>query len=152
MEERLKKQAAAVQPNNSNAAPPPPPEKDHPAQQQHKYGGSRPGTARQSQQAVPGALPPTPVGSEGEYELPVDRPPRIVSRPPASRRQAQAYPRASGNTSSVPSPSPSCSTSALRVKSASARAGDSDSVTSISESSTIADYVIVRTPDGDGEH
>lgn len=37
----------------------PPPEKD-----QHKYGGSRPGTARQSQQAVPGALPPTPVGSE----------------------------------------------------------------------------------------
>ncbi|KAK4111104.1 hypothetical protein N656DRAFT_169511 [Canariomyces notabilis] len=65
MEERLKKQAAAVQPNNSNAAPPPPPEKDHPAQQQHKYGGSRPGTARQSQQAVPGALPPTPVGSEG---------------------------------------------------------------------------------------
>ena len=30
-----------------------------------KY-GSRPGTARASQQAVPGALPPTPVGSEGK--------------------------------------------------------------------------------------
>ncbi|KIH95160.1 hypothetical protein SPBR_03522 [Sporothrix brasiliensis 5110] len=29
-----------------------------------KYGSSRPGTARASQQAVPGALPPTPVGSE----------------------------------------------------------------------------------------
>ncbi|OAA57500.1 hypothetical protein SPI_07159 [Niveomyces insectorum RCEF 264] len=29
-----------------------------------KYAGSRPGTARASQQAVPGALPPTPVGSE----------------------------------------------------------------------------------------
>ncbi|KAL2024376.1 hypothetical protein VTK56DRAFT_8858 [Thermocarpiscus australiensis] len=53
-------------------SPPPPLEKDYPAgqdpereqQQQHKYSGSRPGTARQSQQAVPGALPPTPIGSE----------------------------------------------------------------------------------------
>ena len=36
---------------------------------QHKGGnaGSRPGTARQSQQAVPGALPPTPTASDGEY-------------------------------------------------------------------------------------
>ncbi|KAL1890234.1 hypothetical protein Sste5346_008388 [Sporothrix stenoceras] len=33
-------------------------------QQTDKYGSSRPGTARASQQAVPGALPPTPVGSE----------------------------------------------------------------------------------------
>lgn len=31
-----------------------------------KHAGSRPGTARASQQAVPGALPPTPIGSEGE--------------------------------------------------------------------------------------
>jgi len=54
-------------------APPPPPAKDDErsaASQrdqgygQHKYGGRRPGTARESQQAVPGALPPTPVGSE----------------------------------------------------------------------------------------
>jgi len=55
--------------STSPDAPPPPPDKDYPVgrhQQQHhqKYGGSRPGTARQSQQAVPGALPPTPVGSE----------------------------------------------------------------------------------------
>ncbi|KAK0634367.1 hypothetical protein B0T17DRAFT_470438, partial [Bombardia bombarda] len=61
--------------DNPNA-PPPLPAKDYPAgqnrgqqqQQQHKYGGSRPGTARQSQHAVPGALPPTPVGSEGECQ------------------------------------------------------------------------------------
>lgn len=31
--------------------------------------GSRPGTAKASQQAVPGALPPTPGASEGEYEF-----------------------------------------------------------------------------------
>jgi len=30
-------------------------------------GRSRPGTARAGQQAVPGALPPTPVASEGEF-------------------------------------------------------------------------------------
>lgn len=40
------------------------------AQQQQKTGGSsRPGTAKASQQAVPGALPPTPTASEGEYEF-----------------------------------------------------------------------------------
>lgn len=31
-----------------------------------KYAGSRPGTARASRQAVPGALPPTPTESEGQ--------------------------------------------------------------------------------------
>jgi septal ring factor EnvC (AmiA/AmiB activator) len=49
--------------------PPPLPEKDHAARSARtdKYGaGSRPGTARQSQQAVPGALPPTPTSSDGE--------------------------------------------------------------------------------------
>ncbi|KAB5585605.1 hypothetical protein GE09DRAFT_31897 [Coniochaeta sp. 2T2.1] len=56
------------------AQPPPPlPEKDIQGRQaraaaagQAKSGGSRPGTARQSQQAVPGALPPTPTSSDGE--------------------------------------------------------------------------------------
>ncbi|KAK0706047.1 hypothetical protein B0T26DRAFT_442059 [Lasiosphaeria miniovina] len=57
-------------------APPAPPVKDHPAnprgqqgqQQNQKYSG-RPLATRQSQQAVPGALPPTPVGSEdGDLE------------------------------------------------------------------------------------
>jgi hypothetical protein len=38
--------------------------------EQARYGGSRPGTARASQQAVPGALPPTPVASEGECAQP----------------------------------------------------------------------------------
>ncbi|OIW27595.1 hypothetical protein CONLIGDRAFT_440933 [Coniochaeta ligniaria NRRL 30616] len=48
--------------------PPPLPEKDNArAARSDKYGaGSRPGTARQSQQAVPGALPPTPTSSDGE--------------------------------------------------------------------------------------
>lgn len=36
---------------------------------EQKHGGSRPGTAKASQQAVPGALPPTPTASEGEYEF-----------------------------------------------------------------------------------
>lgn len=47
-------------------APPPLPQKDHQrsaGNQQHKY-ARRPGTAAESQRAVPGALPPTPVGSE----------------------------------------------------------------------------------------
>ncbi|KAK0740403.1 hypothetical protein B0T18DRAFT_298832, partial [Schizothecium vesticola] len=53
--------------------PPPVPEKDQQRlasrdQQPQKHSGSRPGTARASQQAVPGALPPTPIGSEGESE------------------------------------------------------------------------------------
>jgi hypothetical protein len=51
--------------------PPPLPEKDHarPTRGGDKYGsGSRPGTARQSQQAVPGALPPTPTSSDGEND------------------------------------------------------------------------------------
>jgi TolA-binding protein len=81
MEMRLKGQApnsgpstsASASANTNNPNAPPPPAKDHPAdqnrvreqqQQQQKYAGSRPGTARQGQPAVPGALPPTPAGSE----------------------------------------------------------------------------------------
>ncbi|KAL2129388.1 hypothetical protein VTI74DRAFT_7884 [Chaetomium olivicolor] len=80
MERRLKQQtnpdnplgAGHTQSSSSPNAPSPPP-KDYPVdqtrareeqQQQNKYGGSLPGTARQSQPAVPGALPPTPAGSE----------------------------------------------------------------------------------------
>lgn len=54
---------------DDDEAPPPLPEKDQArtAGRADKYGaGSRPGTARQSQQAVPGALPPTPTSSDGE--------------------------------------------------------------------------------------
>lgn len=66
MEARLKR---------NNAAPAPQTKVPHlqPVTQQQtqdqKQGGSRPGTARASQQAVPGALPPTPTASEGEYEI-----------------------------------------------------------------------------------
>jgi len=56
--------------SQSDDVPPPLPEKDtHGRAAAAKYGGvagSRPGTARQSQQAVPGALPPTPTSSDGE--------------------------------------------------------------------------------------
>ncbi|KAH8906931.1 hypothetical protein BR93DRAFT_645860 [Coniochaeta sp. PMI_546] len=56
------------QADQQDDVPPPLPEKDHArAARSDKYGaGSRPGTARQSQQAVPGALPPTPTSSDGE--------------------------------------------------------------------------------------
>jgi len=47
-------------------APPPLPEKDYARRGGHEHNRSRPGTARQGQRAVPGALPPTPVASEGE--------------------------------------------------------------------------------------
>ncbi|KXX73606.1 hypothetical protein MMYC01_209756 [Madurella mycetomatis] len=156
MEQRLKKQngvpngSGQAASHNGPNAPPPPPEKDYSAQQ-NKYGGSRPGAAMQSQRAVPGALPPTPVGSEGDYELPVTRPLRIASQSPATRSQAQAHLRGSPNPRGV-SPSPSStSSSTARVKRASALGGDSDSVKSMSEGSTFADYVIVSVPDGDRE-
>ncbi|KAJ4307285.1 hypothetical protein N0V88_000668 [Collariella sp. IMI 366227] len=90
MERRLKGDATAdnpaaarsqAGPSQTQFNPPPAPPKDSADQarargQQHKYGGSRPGTARQSQPAVPGALPPTPAGSEaGAYSLPLRRRP-----------------------------------------------------------------------------
>lgn len=62
-------QQTGRQHDDDDNAPPPLPEKDQArtAGRTDKYGtGSRPGTARQSQQAVPGALPPTPTSSDGE--------------------------------------------------------------------------------------
>lgn len=163
MEKRLKLQGNSNTPGNNSgtqdhatsshdlAFRPAPPEKDYPAgqnldreqqqqqQQQQKYGGSRPGTARQSQQAVPGALPPTPVGSEGECDPPVARPLRSPPRP--SGTQAQPYPGRSSASFGRTSPS------TMRRKPIPSR--DSDSTTSASESSTVADYVLVPEPDGD---
>lgn len=142
---------ARGQPSNTSA-PPPPPEKDYPAdqartrdQQQHKY-GSRPGTARQGQPAVPGALPPTPAGSEGECEPSVPRCSRIVPRPPG-RTQAQSHWSPSRPNTSVPY-NPSL---ASRTKEMPLSGDDSDSITSMSESASFADYVIVPEPDGDRE-
>ncbi|KAK3386610.1 hypothetical protein B0H63DRAFT_138653 [Podospora didyma] len=110
--------------DNPNA-PPVPPAKD--GAQQHKYGGGRPQqTTRQGQQAVPGALPPTPVGSEGECEL-VTRPHR-VPRPPTQS---------------------SSTTTTARAKVIAE--DDSGSTKSMSESASFADYVIVAGPDGDRE-
>ena len=129
-------------------APPAPPAKDYQASQsqgaQHnKHSGSRPGTARQSQQAVPGALPPTPVGSEGECEPPVTHYSRVtvVSRPFAP-----------------PPPRPSASSAISTSSSSTARAqhhrtaeDDSASVKSMAGSTTFADYVIVPRLDGDDD-
>ncbi|KAK4038159.1 hypothetical protein C8A01DRAFT_48216 [Parachaetomium inaequale] len=157
MEMRLKGQApnsgpstsASTKANDPNA-PPPPPAKDHPAdqnrareQQQQKYAGSRPGTARQGQPAVPGALPPTPAGSEGEFEPSVVCPSRVAvaPRPPGTQAQSRTgapkpgagvYPSARANELPVPG-------------------GDADSVKSLSDSASFADYVIVPEPDGDRE-
>jgi hypothetical protein len=153
MEQRLKSPSSTDTPDNSRGDQRPAPfEKDYPVrsrvpeqqqQQQHKYGSSRPGTARQSQQAVPGALPPTPVGSEGECDPPVPRPSRIVPRSPASDAQEQLSPSGSQASMSRSSPSP--------MKRKPARGRDSESLKSMSESSTFTDYVIVPEPDGDRE-
>ena len=129
-------------------APPPPPAKDSSASQSqgaqnNKHSGSRPGTARQSQQAVPGALPPTPVGSEGECEPPVTHYSQVnvVSRP-----FAPPPPRPSA--SSTTSTSSSSTTRAQRRRAAE---DDSTSVRSMSGSTTFADYVIVPRLDGDDD-
>ncbi|KAK3315474.1 hypothetical protein B0H66DRAFT_606356 [Apodospora peruviana] len=162
MEQRLKQGPAAVarpsgsprsqRPPVANAfdgpnAPPPPPAKDYPTspnrgqQQQNKYGGSsQPGTARPSQQAVPGALPPTPVGSEGECEPPVTTAhsrPRVtvVSRPSAA---PPPPPRQTSSSSTA-----RAYTNQRKVE------DDSASAKSMSESVTSADYVIVPRLDGD---
>jgi hypothetical protein len=60
---------AFSQHQDTSDMPPPLPEKDQGRESTGKHGrNSRPGTARQSQQAVPGALPPTPTSSEPEGE------------------------------------------------------------------------------------
>lgn len=127
--------------------PPPVPEKDQQRsagrdQQSQKYGGSRPGTARASQQAVPGALPPTPVGSEGESEP--HESPRSAPRPPRARLSASI-------ASSGKFPSASSSTTLTRVRES--PGDDSGSVQSMSMSGSVtsADYVVVPRPDGDGD-
>lgn len=139
---------------STSAAPPPLPEKDYPVgareqqqQQQQKYGGSRPGTALQSHQpAVPGALPPTPAGSEGEPE------PFVFSLPQAAPRwpetQAQSPPRNSTSTTSSSRSFTSRhalhSPPALYLRALVApgqQTTPAGSVKSVSESASFADYV-----------
>ncbi|ORY64347.1 uncharacterized protein BCR38DRAFT_485506 [Pseudomassariella vexata] len=82
MEERLKMQNGATLPAPStspragpqplgNAFGGPAVDKVDAQQQQRPTGASRPGTAKQTQQAPAhgGAMPPTPTASEGEYEF-----------------------------------------------------------------------------------
>ncbi|KAL2273908.1 hypothetical protein FJTKL_03995 [Diaporthe vaccinii] len=67
LEQRIKDMEARLKRNAANPAPQPKVPHLQPVTQQtqdQKHGGSRPGTARASQQAVPGALPPTPTASE----------------------------------------------------------------------------------------
>ncbi|KAK4141975.1 uncharacterized protein C8A04DRAFT_38634 [Dichotomopilus funicola] len=170
MEARLKGQGPSnnnnTNPNSSSAAAaassssaPAPPAKAYPAQQQQdKYAGSRPGTARQGQQAVPGALPPTPAGSEGEFEeLSISDTNRaaVVPRPSgASRSHSRAKVSGAGTgaearTESVPDVHPS---SARTNESLLLIPGDdARSIKSVSETASFADYVIVPNPDGDRE-
>ncbi|KAK4238831.1 hypothetical protein C8A03DRAFT_33155 [Achaetomium macrosporum] len=148
MERRLKMQTSpdngSAQSSTPGSQPPPPPEKDYSAadlsraweqrdqlQQQIKHASSRPGTAKQGQPAVPGGLPPTPAGSEGEFEPPVPHPSQLVLRP----RGARARPDPGASVSSLPT----------------SKEGDSDSIKTTSESASCADYVIVPKPDGDRE-
>ncbi|KAK0705555.1 hypothetical protein B0H67DRAFT_604350 [Lasiosphaeris hirsuta] len=127
-------------------APPALPAKDRSAgsqrREQHKYGSGRPGSARQSQQAVPGALPPTPVGSEGECELVTH--PRESSRSPTQARLGASIARVGTSNSSS-----SSSFNTARFKGITG--DDSGSFKSMSASLTFADYVVVSRPDGDGE-
>ncbi|KAK4178805.1 hypothetical protein QBC36DRAFT_366439 [Triangularia setosa] len=152
MEERLKGGKPRTSAGDSSRTAASMPEKD-----QHKYGGSRPGTARQGQQAIPGALPPTPVESEGEYHHLVLRPhhhrPRSTGAaavPSYAHAQAQAHlhghPSAAPARGSHPYPHAPAPVG-----------GDADSIrsvtaSSISSSTTFADYVIVPgLSDGDRE-
>lgn len=153
MEERLKGGKPQTGAGDSSRTAASAAEKD-----QHKYGGgSRPGTARQGQQAVPGALPPTPVESEGEYRHLVLRPhhhhPRstgAAAAPGYAHAQSQThlhgYPSAAPARGSMPYPHVPAPVG-----------GDADSIksltaSSMSSSTTFADYVIVPgLSDGDRE-
>lgn len=143
----------------SSSRVPAPPAKDYPAQQQqNKYAGSRPGTARQGQQAVPGALPPTPAGSEGEFEelsIPASGRAAVVPRSsgaPRSHSRAKVSgigTEAEARTESVPNLHPSSARTnepLLLVP-----GDDARSIKSVSETASFADYVIVPNPDGDRE-
>ncbi|KAK1754388.1 hypothetical protein QBC47DRAFT_361465 [Echria macrotheca] len=134
--------------NAFDGPPPPLPEKDQhrPSsreQYSNKYGGRRPGIARESQQAVPGALPPTPVGSEGECDpppVPARFSPRAPVAVPRSNAQAAARLRGSGKLSPNPSSAPGANDPS-----------SSSTAQSMSDSLTFADYVVVSRSDGDGD-
>ncbi|ESA43739.1 hypothetical protein GE21DRAFT_3756 [Neurospora crassa] len=125
MEEKLKSQypAAAV---GSSAQP----SQIH-TQTQHVK--SRPGTMRQSQQAPgSGAMPPTPIGSEGELDSPIE---------PASPRTPRA-----------PRPSEQPFFHVATCASSGDDAASMISIQTVSETSSYTDFVLVApNPDGDRE-
>ncbi|KAK1773644.1 hypothetical protein QBC45DRAFT_71886 [Copromyces sp. CBS 386.78] len=125
MEERLKSQYPAAVVGTQ-----PKPSQLHTQNQQNK---SRPGSARQSQQApVSGAMPPTPIGSEGELESPIE--PASPQTPRAPRPVDQPFFHVATFASS--------GDDAASLK----------SIQTVSESSSYADFVLVPpNPDGDRE-
>lgn len=118
MEERLKSQYPAAAAVGNQAQP---------SQLQAQQNKSRPGTARQSQQAPgSGAMPPTPIGSEGELEPPTE--PASPKTPRAPRPPNQPFFHVSGEDETA------------SIK----------SIQTVSESSSYADFVLVaHNPDGD---
>lgn len=130
MEEKLKSQypAAAVGNKPSQLQTPQ-------NQQQNK---SRPGSARESQQAPSsGAMPPTPIGSEGELDSsPIQEPasPQTPRAPPQPIDQPFWHVATSANSSG--------GEEAASIK----------SIQTVSETSSYADFVLVAlNPDGDRE-
>lgn len=140
-------------------------------------GGSRPGTAKASQQAVPGA-PPTPTASEGEYEFVPDpyttsfgaeypryRHQLLLPRLMASSSGGGGGAPGSGSAQELRSQhyhhqlyqhqsSPSHSLNYMNIFNKPPPAHDARSIKSVrtigSENGS-ADFVIVPGPDGDGE-
>lgn len=142
------------------------------AQADQKHGGSRPGTAKASQQAVPGALPPTPTASEGEYEILTEDPYTSAFGPDNPRfRHPHLIPRMTTTSGSSGvtgaggvlhqahqirsqnqyqnSPTTNLSYHLNVNKNSDARSVRSNRT--IGSENGSADFVIVPGPDGDGE-
>ncbi|POS80193.1 hypothetical protein DHEL01_v201420 [Diaporthe helianthi] len=172
MEARLKRNA--VNPAPQARVPHLQPVTQQQAQDQ-KHGGSRPGTARASQQAVPGALPPTPTASEGEYEIlddpyttsfgpeyPRFRHPHLVPRMTTSAsgtgshvlHQAQQLRSQHYQNAQLSPTATHVNTSQLHHNINKNTGSDTRSIRSVrtigSENGS-ADFIIVPGPDGDGE-
>lgn len=129
-------------------APPPLPQKDHARrgahdqrQQQQQHSRSRPGTARQAHQAMPGALPPTPVASEGEYELVIRNRSTLLTTISSSSITGPTC------ISNLQSSSPSSPALSLDEPGRHPK-GDTPETANFAD---VADFVIVAAQDGDDE-
>lgn len=180
LEQRIKDMEARLKRNAANPAPQATVPHLQPVTQQQqaqdqKHGGSRPGTARASQQAVPGALPPTPTASEGEYEIlddpyttsfgpeyPRFRHPHLVPRMTTSAsgtgshvlHQAQQLRSQHYQNAQLSPTATLINTSQLHHnlnKNPSSDARSIRSVRTIGSENGSADFIIVPGPDGDGE-